>query len=226
MLELRGVCKSYRLGDSQRVDALRGVSLSVMAGESVALLGRSGSGKSSLLHLAGLVDSPSRGEVLFDGVELSGKSEASRAGFRRDHLGFVFQSYHLVSVLTVGENVALPALLKGVGRAEASTRAETCLRAVGLGDHRGRRVNQLSGGERQRVAMARALMNRPRLILADEPTANLDAATGAKVVELLVELCRREGTAVLMATHDRALAARFGRTVEILDGDLIEREPR
>ena len=199
-----GVSKSYRLGASA-VPAVRGVSLSVRAGELVALAGPSGSGKSTLLHLIGCLDRPDTGDVRLGELRVSHLPAGRLAAVRRDRLGFVFQTFNLVPVLTARENVEYPLLLGAIGRAERRARVDELLQRVGLADKHGRRPRELSGGERQRVAIARALVNRPALVLADEPTANLDSATGGAVLDLMDDLRERMGVAFLFASHDPRL---------------------
>ena len=215
-----GVTKSYRLGAS-RVPAVRNVSLAVHAGELVALAGPSGSGKSTLLHLIGCLDRPDAGDIRLGELHVSHMPAGALAAVRRDRLGFVFQSFNLVPVLTARENVEYPLLLAGVGRVDRRARVDELLERVGLGDKHGRRPRELSGGERQRVAIARALVNRPALVLADEPTANLDSATGADVLDLMDDLRDRLGMAFLFASHDPRLIDRMDRIVELRDGALV-----
>lgn len=215
LLTMRGVSKDYRRG-SQLVLALRGVDLAVGAGEFVALTGPSGSGKSTLLHLAGGLDIPDTGTVFLGDQDLAALSGEERASVRRRKIGFVFQFFHLLSGLSVLENVALPLVLDGVADAEA--RAAALVERVGLGHRRTYRPTELSGGEMQRVAIARALVNSPRVILADEPTGNLDSATGDAIMDLLVEQVSAVGSALLLVTHDSRVASRAHRTVEVRDG--------
>ncbi|HEX6419834.1 MAG TPA: ABC transporter ATP-binding protein [Acidimicrobiales bacterium] len=218
LLELRGVVKRFRRGRGHVV-ALDGVDLAVRAGESVAVAGPSGSGKSTLLHLAGGLDVPDAGTVRIDGRDVARLSAAERARLRRREVGFVFQFFHLLPSLTVAENVELPLLLdrsaRGARRAVAAM-----LDRVGVADRAGHLPGELSGGEMQRAAIARALVARPRLVLADEPTGNLDSATGRAVLDLLAEVVREAGTALVMVTHDPAAAARADRVVHLLDGRL------
>ena len=217
LLRLREVAKSYHLGTT-RVPALRGVSLDVGAGEFVALVGPSGSGKSTLLAVCGLLDRPDTGSYLVDGQDTAGLSERERAHLRRDHMGFVFQGFNLVPALTAFENVEIPLLLSGAPAAERARRVAEVLGRVGLATLGRRRPDQLSGGQRQRVAIARALVNGPRLVLADEPTANLDSVTAAQVVDLMHELGSSEGATFLVATHDPRMAAHCDRQVVLADG--------
>jgi putative ABC transport system ATP-binding protein len=220
VVEAIGVSKSYRLG-ANRVPAVRNVSLAVHAGELVALAGPSGSGKSTLLHLIGCLDRPDAGDIRLGELHVSHMAAGALAAVRRDRLGFVFQSFNLVPVLTARENVEYPLLLAGVGRADRRARVDELLERVGLGAKHGRRPRELSGGERQRVAIARALVNRPALVLADEPTANLDSATGADVLDLMDDLRDRLGVAFLFASHDPRLIDRMDRIVQLRDGALV-----
>jgi putative ABC transport system ATP-binding protein len=218
--EVLGVSKSYRLGASA-VPAVRDVSLSVRSGELVALAGPSGSGKSTLLHLIGCLDRPDRGDIRLGDLRVSHLPAGRLAAVRRDRLGFVFQTFNLVPVLTARENVEYPLLLGSVGRAERRARVDELLQRVGLADKHGRRPRELSGGERQRVAIARALVNRPALVLADEPTANLDSATGGAVLDLMDDLRERMGVAFLFASHDPRLIERMDRVIHLSDGSLV-----
>ncbi len=222
MLELRQITKRYRMGNgvNTEVTALRGLSLQVKAGEKVALTGPSGSGKSTALQVAGLIEDPNCGEVWFEGKALHTLSPKEKTLFRRDGLGFVFQHFHLVPVLTALENVVLPALLKRTDPREAHAQAQNLLERIGLGAQANQRAATLSGGQRQRVALARALINRPRLILADEPTANLDAASGEQVIDLLFDLCGQWKAALLLVTHETRLANRADRQILLIDGRL------
>lgn len=221
--EVLGVSKSYRLGASA-VPAVRDVSLSVRAGELVALAGPSGSGKSTLLHLIGCLDRPDSGDILLGDLRVSHMPAGRLAAVRRDRLGFVFQTFNLVPVLTARENVEYPLLLGTVSRAERRARVDELLQRVGLADKHGRRPRELSGGERQRVAIARALVNRPALVLADEPTANLDSATGGAVLDLMDDLRERMGVAFLFASHDPRLIQRMDRVIHLRDGSLVTRD--
>lgn len=230
LLAANNLRKTYRLG---RVDVpvLRGVGLSVEPGECIAILGASGSGKSTLLHLLGALDRPDRdgGEpasIVFDNLELAGASAGTLDLYRRSEVGFVFQFYHLLPELTVTENVTIGAMvaLGRVGylakRGEIEARAKELIDRVGLSHRAGHRPAELSGGERQRAAIARALINKPRLLLADEPTGNLDRTTGAKILDLFTEL-HNQGQTTIMVTHDEATAARAQRIVKIQDGVLV-----
>ena len=201
---------------------LSGLNLRVDAGESVAILGASGSGKSTLLHMLGALDAPTRGMVYFEGRPLGGMSPAEAAVFRNRRLGFVFQFHHLLPEFSTVENVAMQAVIGGMERREALKRAEAALESVGLGERRAHNVTTLSGGERQRAAIARATLLRPKVLLADEPTGNLDEKTGSMVMDLLLELNRAEGMTLVVVTHNRDLAARMGRRFELKSGVLYE----
>ena len=222
ILEARGLCKSYTMAHG-RIDVLRGASLSVCAGETVAILGRSGAGKSTLLNVLGGLDEPDSGEVLFRGAPFSALDEAGRTAVRAKGIGFVFQSYHLLPEMTVLENAILPAMATGIlGRAAMREKARGLLERAGLGDRLAHRPPELSGGEQQRVAIVRALMNDPALVLADEPTGNLDAATGRDVLDFLFGLVASRGTAMAIVTHDKTVAARCGRAVTLEQGRFAE----
>jgi len=216
LIELAGIARVFRLGDSE-VHALAGIDLAVAAGEYVAVMGASGSGKSTLLNLLGLLDRPDAGSYRLEGRDVTTLSNDEQARVRRERIGFVFQSFHLVPRLTAAENVALPLMLAGVEPAERTARVAQALADFGLADRADHRPDQLSGGQRQRVAIARATIMRPALILADEPTGNLDRATGEEVVHLL-ETLNAGGTTLIVVTHDAALGARARRRVTMLDG--------
>jgi putative ABC transport system ATP-binding protein len=218
--EAIGVTKTYRLGTAP-VPAVRNVSLAVRAGELVALAGPSGSGKSTLLHLIGCLDRPDAGHIQIAGLRVSQMPAGRLAAVRRDRLGFVFQSFNLVPVLTARENVEYPLLLTDVATVERRARVDYLLERVGLADKHGRRPRELSGGERQRVAIARALVNRPALVLADEPTANLDSTTGSAILDLMDDLRERLSVAFLFASHDPRLIDRMDRTIHLRDGALV-----
>lgn len=220
VVELHGVHKTYRLG-AHVIRALQGVDLTVQRGELLALTGPSGSGKSTILNLAGLIDTPDSGDILLNGQKVNDLDEEERTLLRRDSLGFVFQSFNLVPVMTVAENVDYPLFIAGVAPAERKARVAAQLEAVGLQDHAHHRPDALSGGQRQRVAIARALVKRPRLVIADEPTASLDSHTADQVLELMRERCHAEGAAFVIATHDSRLTSRCDRIVALLDGRLV-----
>ncbi len=223
VVELRGVHKTYRLG-AHVVPALRGINLQVHPGELLALTGPSGSGKSTILNLAGLIDSPDAGEILLCGERVDARDETRAALLRRDALGFVFQSFNLVPVMTVAENVDYPLFLAGVPLAERKRRVAEALESVGLQDHAQHRPDALSGGQRQRVAIARALVKAPKLVIADEPTASLDSHTADQVLDLMRELGHARGAAFVIATHDHRLTRRCDRIVALLDGRIAEGE--
>jgi putative ABC transport system ATP-binding protein len=216
----RGLVKRYTMGRIE-VEALRGVDLEVRAGEVLVVAGPSGSGKSTLLHLLGTLDEPDAGSLELAGTAASAMDEAARTLFRRSRLGFVFQTFNLLPVLSAEENVELPLWLAGVAARERRARARAALADVGLGNRFRHRPDQLSGGERQRVAIARALVHRPLAVLADEPTGNLDSETVSGVMDLLMALNRSGGTAFVVATHDPALIARSPRRVTLRDGVVV-----
>jgi putative ABC transport system ATP-binding protein len=221
LFQARNLRKQYRLG-AVVIEALRGLDLEVARGEFVVVAGPSGSGKTSLLNLLGCLDEPDAGQVLFGGVDLASLTPAEKTQLRRRQLGFVFQSFNLLPVLSAFENVEYPLWIDGVPRADRKRRAEEALAAVGLGDRLRHRPDQLSGGERQRVSLARALVHEPLAILADEPTANLDSRTAAEVVDLLARMNVERGTTFLFATHDPAIVARAPRTIHLVDGRVAE----
>jgi putative ABC transport system ATP-binding protein len=223
MIELREVSRDYEVG-GRPVHALRGVTLEIAAGEYVSIMGPSGSGKSTLLHIIGCLDRPTAGVYRLDGEEVSRLDERRLCRIRREKVGFVFQDYHLVPRLTAAENVELPLVFAGVERAERRARVSRALAAVGLADRAHHRPDQLSGGERQRVALARAVVTSPRILLADEPTGNLDSAAGREVVALL-EAMHARGLTCIIVTHDAALAARAPRRLRLVDGRLEEGQP-
>ncbi|HQS14245.1 ABC transporter ATP-binding protein [Reyranella sp.] len=218
-LVLQGIRRTFVQGD-RRLDVLRGVSVDLHAGEIVAMVGQSGSGKSTLLHIAGLLERPDEGEVVVDGKATVRMADKERTGLRRNFLGFVYQYHHLLPEFSAVENVMLPQMLNGVARGAARKRAADLLGLVGLGDRLDHRPGRLSGGEQQRVAIARAVANAPRVLLADEPTGNLDSTTSETVFQQLLGLVRETGMAALVATHNPELAARMDRTVRLKDGVL------
>ncbi len=218
-LILTGLSRSFTQGDTT-IEVLRGVDLTLQRGEIIALLGPSGSGKSTLLQAAGLLEGGFGGSLSIDGVQAVGLDDRGRTALRRDKLGFVYQFHHLLPDFTAAENVVLPQLVAGHSMAAAETRADALLGTLGLSQRLRHKPSQLSGGEQQRVAVARALANKPVLVLADEPTGNLDEATAAKVLEAFLTLVRTEGSAALIATHNKALADRTDRIVTLHDGRL------
>lgn len=222
VLSVRGVTRTYDTA-SGGLTVLKGVDLDVMPGEVVGLIGPSGSGKSSLLHAAGLLERPTSGEIRIDGADVGGLDERARTHIRLASIGFVYQFHHLLAEFDARDNVALPLRIAGVGQAEARERASEVLTALGLGERLTHQPAQLSGGEQQRVAVARALANRPRLLLADEPTGNLDPATSQSVFEALQRLVKDTGVAALIATHNMELAGHMDRVFALKDGHLEER---
>jgi putative ABC transport system ATP-binding protein len=223
IFEASGLRKSYRLG-AITIEALRGVDLVVSRGEFVVIAGPSGCGKTTLFNLLGALDTPDSGSVRFEGSDLGRLSPAGRTLFLRRKVGFVFQSFNLVPVLTAYENVEYPLWIDGRGRVERQRRTEEALASVGLAGRMHQRPDQLSGGERQRVALARGLVHDPRVILADEPTANLDSKTGAEIVDLLARTNSERGTTFFIATHDPAIIERSPRTVRLRDGCVVADE--
>lgn len=218
MLIAKDLEKSYR-SDERSLTVLHGIDLHVREGDFVAILGPSGSGKTTLLGLMAGLDAPSRGRVALAGTDLGTLSEDERARFRRDNIGFVFQSFQLIPSLTAQENVQVPLELQG--RSDAAARATEMLGRVGLAERRGHYPAQLSGGEQQRVALARAFVHTPRILFADEPTGNLDARTGQGIIALMEELNRESGTTLVLVTHDLELAARAHRTIRLADGTIV-----
>lgn len=221
IVALSGLKRSFEQG-GERIDVLRGVDLEIQPGEIVALLGPSGSGKSTLLQAVGLLEGGFEGSITIAGAKAESLAGDARTALRREHLGFVYQFHHLLPDFDARENVVMPQMILGVPRAEAEARADAILTSLGLGARLTHRPSQLSGGEQQRVAVARALANRPTLVLADEPTGNLDEHTSDAVLSQFLELVRGEGSAALVATHNERLAARMDRVVRLREGVLIE----
>ena len=219
VVELRGLTRSFEQG-GVRIDVLRGVDLTIQRGEIVALLGPSGSGKSTMLQAVGLLEGGFGGEIVIAGHAAEKSDAQARTALRRDHLGFVYQFHHLLPDFDARENVVLPQLVAGKPRDEAERRAAELLTSLGLGHRLTHRPRKLSGGEQQRVAVARGLANRPKLLLADEPTGNLDEATSDRVLDQLLDLVRNEGSSALIATHNERLAQRMDRLVRLHDGHL------
>jgi lipoprotein-releasing system ATP-binding protein len=222
LIQIRGLHKSYWLND-KRIDVLRGVDLDIGAGEMVSLIGASGVGKSTFLHVLGTLDVPTSGEVRIGGENVFARNEASLADFRNRTIGFVFQSHYLLPEFTALQNAAMPALIQRLPRADAEARAKEMLAAVGLGERMDHKPGELSGGEQQRVALARALVLKPQLLLADEPTGNLDPATGEGIHQLLFEMNRKLGITAVVVTHNDALAQRMPRALRLVDGKLAQR---
>lgn len=219
LLSARNVSKAYTMGQ-RTLEVLRGVSLDVARGEFLALRGASGAGKSTLLHLFGGLDSPNAGEIWFAGKNLAQASASELTGLRNAKVGFIFQAYYLLPELDALENVCVPARLARIPVAKVEKRGRELLARVGLSERLDHKPYELSGGEQQRVAIARALMNEPELILADEPTGNLDSHTGAEIVELLVSLRAEKNTTLIIATHDASVAARAPKTIQLVDGQI------
>ncbi len=216
VLQAENLHKSFR-----QVEAVRGISLSIAAGDFLAIMGPSGSGKTTLMHLLAGLESPTSGRILFRGQEISDLDEDSLALWRREHVGLVFQAFHLIPTLSALENVAFPLYPNGASPDERRQRARARLEQVGLAHRMDHRPAQLSGGEQQRVAIARALINQPSLILADEPTGNLDSQSGAEVMALFRQLNRQEGVATVVITHDHDVASVAARVVEMKDGEVV-----
>ncbi len=222
VLSLRGVQRTYVTGAGRDLVVLKGVDLDVRQGEIVGLIGPSGSGKSSLLHAAGLLEHPTAGRVSVNGVDCTELNDNARSKLRLDTIGFVYQFHHLLAEFTALDNVALPQMIQGAKRGAARERARSILSQLGLGERIDHQPAQMSGGEQQRVAIARALANKPRLILADEPTGNLDPATSGAVFQSLFDLARLKGVACLIATHNMQLAGFMDRVFALQDGRLVE----
>jgi putative ABC transport system ATP-binding protein len=222
MIRLAAITRMFRMGD-QEVRALNGIDLDIASGEYVSIMGPSGSGKSTLLNVIGLLDQPNSGRYELDGSDVTDLSETERARGRREKIGFVFQSFHLVPRLTAAENIELPLMLEGIAPAERKTRVDTALDAFDLKDRAHHRPAELSGGQRQRVAIARATILRPTALLADEPTGNLDHRIGTEVMELLEGL-HHAGTTLIVVTHDRELGARAHRHIAMRDGEIVADE--
>src|SRR6266852_3801331 len=223
MIQVRGLTKTI-ITPTHRVDILKGIDLEIPRAQFAAIMGASGSGKSTLLGLLAGLDTPTSGRIVVDGTDITGLSEDDLAVVRGRKIGFVFQSYQLIPTLTAEENVLLPHELSGGGVAAGVARARELLESVGLGDRLDHYPVQLSGGEQQRVALARAFMVKPPILMADEPTGNLDSVNGAHVLDLLISLNQREGTTLILVTHDRTLTARADRIVTLSDGKVVADE--
>ena len=224
MIELTALTKTFTLGD-QIVRAVDAVDLHIEQGEYLSVMGPSGSGKSTLLNIIALLDRPSEGTYRLDGTDITELDDDATAALRQQRIGFIFQFFHLVARMTAAQNVELPMVLAGIAPAERRERVAAALEGLGLADRARHRPDELSGGQRQRVAIARATIMRPRILLADEPTGNLDSASGAQVVDILEELHREQGMTLLVVTHDPALGKRASRRIRIVDGR-IERDER
>ena len=223
VLRLERLERAYTQGN-RRIDVLKGSTASFYPGEAVALLGPSGAGKSTLLHIAGLLERADGGQVLINGVDCVALSDSEQTRMRRMEVGFVYQFHHLLQEFSALENVVLPQLILGRSRAQAETRAKELLKSLGLEERWDHRPSQLSGGEQQRVAIARAVANEPKVLLADEPTGNLDPPTAERVFDQLISLIRQSGVAAVIATHNLDLAARMNRVLRLVDGLLVEEE--
>ncbi|MDP2790731.1 MAG: ABC transporter ATP-binding protein [Rectinemataceae bacterium] len=222
VVELKDVKKYYMLGET-RVDALRGVSLTIEKGEFLAIAGPSGSGKSTMLNMFGCIDLPSEGKVFIDGTEVDTLSDKELTRYRRSKIGFIFQSFNLIPVLDVYENIEFPLLLnRGLSKKDREKIVMRFIEEVGLSDRIRNKANELSGGQRQRVAIARALVTNPLIVLADEPTANLDSKTGVKIIELMKEINAIEKTTFIFSTHDAHIMKQARRVVNVLDGMIVE----
>ena len=220
VLELKGVTKTYNAGQPNQIDVLRGIDLSISAGEVVALVAPSGAGKSTLLHIAGLLDKPTSGDVLLAGREMTRLNDRARTSARRDDVGFIYQFHHLLPEFSATENVTLPQLAAGTPRRVANALSLALLERVGVAHRADHRPAELSGGEQQRVAFCRALANQPKLLLADEPTGNLDPETSERVFSTLLDLVRETGLSALIATHNLELAAKMDRQIRLDAGAL------
>ena len=218
LIQTRNLTKIYKLGKVEVV-ALKDINLEIEAGEFVSITGPSGSGKSTLLHLLGCLDTPTSGQYILEGTEINRQVNLSQ--IRREKIGFVFQTFNLLPRLTALENVEVPMIYKGLLAGERKARAQELLESVGLGSRINHRPNELSGGERQRVAIARALANNPSVILADEPTGNLDSKSGAEILKILTNL-NQQGTTVILVTHEKFIAEQADRTIKIFDGRIVK----
>jgi lipoprotein-releasing system ATP-binding protein len=221
-LRLENVVRTFREAEGRQLEVFRDANAALMPGEIVALVGPSGSGKSSLLHIAGLLEMPTSGDIVIDGRPASSLSDTERTRIRRETIGFVYQAHHLLPEFTALENIVIPQMIAGVSRKDAKVEATRLLTLMGLQDRMDHRPAQLSGGEQQRVAIARGLANKPRILLADEPTGNLDPKTAAGVFEALVAIVRTEGVAALVATHNLQLAAKMDRALVLHEGRLLD----
>ncbi len=221
MIRALNLHKTYE-SDHRPLEVLRGINLEIQSGEKLAILGASGSGKSTLLHLLGTLDRPTSGQVLYEDRDIFALGERDLSRFRNRSIGFVFQFHHLIPMLTALENTQLPCMIAGVSRKEAGERARELLSQVGLSHRLGHRPSQLSGGEQQRVAIARALVLRPKVLLADEPTGNLDSQTGEEISKLLLSLGRTHSMTLIVVTHNEGLAAQLDRRILLSDGNLVE----
>jgi lipoprotein-releasing system ATP-binding protein len=223
MIEVKNLTKTFKKNGAT-IEVLRDINIEIIGGESLAILGTSGAGKTTFLQILGILDQPTSGDVLFDGVKVSELNDRKRAEFRNRTIGFVFQFHHLLPEFTCLENTMMPALIGGIGRREARLRAEVTLTEVGLGDRLSHKPGELSGGEQQRVAVARAMLMEPEILLADEPTGNLDTETGKKIEDLLLNLCEIKRSTLVVVTHNTALAQRMSRVTGLKDGEFYDIE--
>jgi len=221
MIKLDNITKEYRMGEDI-VHAVSGISLEIKEGEFVALVGPSGSGKSTTMHIIGGLDTPTSGRVVVDGQDLSRASDKELSRYRNEKIGFVFQAFNLHPTYTATENVALPLIFSGIGQRKRMKMAAEALEIVGLAERASHRPNQLSGGEKQRVSIARARVTQPKILLADEPTGNLDSRNGKHVMELLSQLNKEKGITLIIVTHDMEIAAVAGRIIKMRDGKIVE----
>ncbi len=220
MIQVRNLKKTF-IKDGNRIEVLRGLDLKIEDGDSLAILGVSGAGKTTFVHILGTLDHPTSGEVLFNGLDVFNWPEKKLASFRNRTIGFVFQFHNLLPEFSSLENTMMPALISGMPRRNALERAETLLHDVGLGDRMTHKPSELSGGEQQRVAVARALVMEPEILLADEPTGNLDTETGRKIEDILLELNRQKGITLIVVTHNQSLAGRMSRSIGLRDGEIV-----
>jgi lipoprotein-releasing system ATP-binding protein len=220
LIQIRGLQKVFKKGGA-KIYALKGIDLVVAAGDRLAIAGASGAGKTTLLHILGTLDRPTQGEVLYQGVDIFSRPEGTLAELRNRDIGFVFQFYNLLPEFNALENTMMPALIQGIDKKEAQEQAEEILTEVGLKDRMRHKPGELSGGEQQRVAIARALVLRPTLLLADEPTGNLDSKTGERIIRLIFSLNRAKGVTLIVVTHNEALAQRFPRRIFLADGKMV-----
>ncbi|NQU02954.1 MAG: ABC transporter ATP-binding protein [Syntrophaceae bacterium] len=221
MITISNLAKTF-MKDGNKIEVLKSINLEIKRGESLAILGVSGTGKTTFLQILGILDHPTSGHVLYDGVNAFEWNERKRAEFRNTKIGFVFQFHHLLPEFTTLENTMMPALINGIAKKETARRAEIILTEVGLGDRLAHKPGELSGGEQQRVAVARAMIMEPEILLADEPTGNLDTETGKKINDLLLNLIETKGTTLVVVTHNRLLSGRMSRTIGLKDGEIYD----